>query len=94
MSNTTASSSGLGFGGALTLLFIGLKLTGYITWSWWWVLCPLWIGLAIVLGFFIIGLAILGIASLLHSKTTTRVKTSAFQKKLEEMQKKRDNIKK
>jgi hypothetical protein len=28
---------------ALALLFIALKLTGYITWSWWWVLAPLWI---------------------------------------------------
>ena len=25
---------------ALTLLFIGLKLTGYIDWSWWWVASP------------------------------------------------------
>lgn len=30
--------------GALALLFIGLKLTGYIAWSWLWVLSPLWIG--------------------------------------------------
>lgn len=28
----------------LTVLFIGLKLTGYIAWPWWWVLSPLWIG--------------------------------------------------
>ena len=27
----------------LTLLFVALKLTGYIDWSWWWVLSPLWI---------------------------------------------------
>lgn len=27
----------------LTILFIGLKLTNYINWSWWWVLSPLWI---------------------------------------------------
>ena len=27
----------------LTVLFIGLKLTNYITWSWLWVLSPLWI---------------------------------------------------
>ena len=27
----------------LTILFIGLKLTGYIHWSWLWVLAPLWI---------------------------------------------------
>jgi len=26
----------------LLLLFIGLKLTGYIEWSWWWVLAPMW----------------------------------------------------
>jgi hypothetical protein len=28
---------------ALTLLFVYLKLTGEIAWSWWWVLAPLWI---------------------------------------------------
>ena len=27
--------------GLLCILFIGLKLTGYITWSWWWVLSPI-----------------------------------------------------
>ena len=43
------SSGGIGFGGLLTILFIGLKLTGIIAWSWWWVLCPLWIPLAFVL---------------------------------------------
>ena len=36
------SGKGLGFLGALTLLFIGLRLTGFIDWSWWWVLAPLW----------------------------------------------------
>ena len=34
---------GLGFFEALTLLFIALKLTGVITWSWLWVLSPLWL---------------------------------------------------
>ena len=33
----------------LFLLFLGLKLTGYITWSWWWVTAPLWGGVALVL---------------------------------------------
>ena len=41
-----SAAGGLGFGGALTLLFVGLKLTGYIGWSWWWVLSPLWLGAA------------------------------------------------
>ena len=33
----------IGFSGLLTLIFITLKLTGYIAWSWWWVLSPVWI---------------------------------------------------
>jgi hypothetical protein len=32
---------------ALTVLFIGLKLTGYISWSWVWVLSPVWIYLLV-----------------------------------------------
>lgn len=43
-------SSSTGFLGWLTLLFIGLKLTGYISWSWWWVLSPLWGPVVVVLG--------------------------------------------
>ncbi len=43
------SSGGIGFVGALTILFIGLKLTGYITWSWLWVLSPIWITVLIVI---------------------------------------------
>lgn len=41
MSNNT-SSGGIGFLSLLVLIFIVLKLTDNIAWSWWWVLCPLW----------------------------------------------------
>lgn len=44
MSNNVSSSSasgGIGFFGGLTLLFIALKLTGFIAWSWFWVLSPI-----------------------------------------------------
>ena len=51
------NTSGVGFLGLLTLLFIGLKLTGYITWSWVWVLSPIWIPISIALA--IISLVIL-----------------------------------
>jgi membrane protein YdbS with pleckstrin-like domain len=34
------------FPALLTTLFVGLKLTGQIDWSWWWVLSPIWISLA------------------------------------------------
>lgn len=46
---TETSSSGIGLFGLLGVLFIGLKLTGYITWSWWLVLLPLYGGLAVSL---------------------------------------------
>ena len=39
--NNNNNSGGAGFVSLLTLLFIGLKLTGYITWSWWWILSPI-----------------------------------------------------
>lgn len=47
-SKTNNSSSGIGFSGLLTIVFIVLKLTNYINWSWWWVLSPIWIGLALI----------------------------------------------
>jgi hypothetical protein len=43
------TGGGIGFTGFLALLFIGLKLTGYIDWSWLWVLAPLWIPIAIMI---------------------------------------------
>lgn len=49
-SNTSSSSSGgIGFVGLLTILFITLKLMGYIAWSWWWVWSPIWIMAAVVI---------------------------------------------
>lgn len=48
MSNSSSSSSGIGFTGLLLILFITLKLWGVINWSWWWVLSPLWISVAIL----------------------------------------------
>lgn len=38
--------------GILGIVFITLKLTGYIVWPWVWVLAPFWIPFAIVLGIF------------------------------------------
>lgn len=39
---------GLGVCDVLGIVFIVLKLVGIISWSWWWVLAPFWIPLAIV----------------------------------------------
>lgn len=41
----------ISFAGLLAILFIALKLTGVIAWSWLWVLAPLWIGVAIAVLF-------------------------------------------
>jgi F0F1-type ATP synthase membrane subunit a len=57
MSNSTSSSGGMGIFGWLTILFVGLKLTGYINWSWSLVLSPIWVPFAILV-------AVLGISSL------------------------------
>lgn len=57
-SSNSTRSGGVGFTGLLTILFVGLKLTHDIDWSWWWVLSPIWIStavtvalIALVLGF-------------------------------------------
>jgi len=47
----------ISFGSILTILFIALKLTGHITWSWLWVLSPLWI--SALSGLILIGLVYL-----------------------------------
>lgn len=54
MSTTSSSGGGVGFAGLLTVLFVGLKLTGYIGWSWWWVLSPLWISASLVVAFLVV----------------------------------------
>lgn len=47
----------------LFVLFLALKLTGHIAWSWWWVFAPLWLPYAL-LGFVcFVGLIILGIVA-------------------------------
>lgn len=61
--SNNSQSGGIGLGGALLLLFIGLKLTGYINWSWWWVLSPIWIGFGVVAALLIIAAIIAAIVA-------------------------------
>ena len=49
MNNEKTTSGGIGFGSALLLTFIILKLVGVINWSWWWVLSPIWIPVVLLL---------------------------------------------
>ncbi len=46
----------------LTILFIGLKLSGYIAWSWWWVLSPILIPLGIIGSVGIIAVVLFSVA--------------------------------
>jgi len=47
--SSSSASGGIGFIGVLAIVFIVLKLCDVIDWSWWWVLAPIWIPVAIVL---------------------------------------------
>ena len=47
--NRETNGSGIGFTGLLTVAFIVLKLCKVITWSWLWVLSPLWISCIIII---------------------------------------------
>lgn len=48
MANNNTSEGGGGFCGLLTIVFIVLKLTECVDWSWWWVFSPLWIPWAVI----------------------------------------------
>lgn len=61
-------SVGPGFLGCLLLVFIVLKLCSVITWSWWWVLSPLWIPAGIAIFFFALAGILFGIGKLLEKK--------------------------
>ena len=52
------SSNGLGLGTVLFIVFLILKLTGNIDWSWWWVTSPLWMPLTL-------GIVVMGILGLI-----------------------------
>ena len=66
MSESTSSSGGVGVLGLLGVVFVTLKLTEVIDWSWWWVTAPFWGGLALSLA---LGtLAVGGMAVLLGLK--------------------------
>ena len=73
---TTTKSGGVSFAGLLFLLFLGLKLTNQIDWSWWWVTAPLWGPIALVLGFALIvifiAIIIAGVALLLGKKVNLK----------------------
>lgn len=67
-SGSNSSNGGIGFAGLLAIVFITLKLLHKITWSWVWVLSPIWISAAFAL--FI--LIVIGIVALFVSRHPRR----------------------
>lgn len=85
-SNSNSSSSGLSFSGVLFIVFLVLKLTHVIDWSWWWVTAPLWIPFCIV----ILSVILWGI----YYVKKERRSRSKLQQYLEEMKQKEQQLQK
>lgn len=59
------TTSGISLTGVLFLIFLVLKLTGLIDWSWWWVTSPLWIPIVLLFGVLVIVVIAVAVALLL-----------------------------
>ena len=60
---SSSSSSGVGIGTVCLVVFITLKCSKLVDWSWWWVLSPIWI----VAGFYVIVFLLLVLKAWLES---------------------------
>jgi MFS family permease len=72
--------NGVGLTGLLTVLFIGLiglKLTHYINWSWWWVILPIWISVILCVVCLVGFAAVMFIAALMVEAVRTLQRDSA-----------------
>ena len=59
--NNSETTSGLSILTILGLIFVTLKLTNYIDWSWWWVTSPLWIPLSLMVAIGGLGVTVMTI---------------------------------
>ena len=62
----TISIGNLSLSTVLFIVFLVLKLTGYISWSWWWVTAPLWAWPVVIFGIFVIALCLVLIGLILY----------------------------
>lgn len=65
MSKEQVRTGGFPLLGIMFLIFMTLKLTGHIAWSWWWVTAPLWGGVAVILAILVVFLVVTGFGALL-----------------------------
>ena len=74
MEKQHASVLGVGFCELLFLLCLGLKLGGWIAWSWWWVFAPLWIPVVAILLLLGVGVIYILITNPKNAKKGTKKK--------------------
>lgn len=65
---TNVSVNAFPFASVLTIVFIVLKLTGFINWSWWWVLSPIWISILVFIAFLALFLVVAFIVVLFQQR--------------------------
>lgn len=83
---TVVINKGIGPLSLLGIAFVVMKIMGYITWSWWWVLAPFWIPicLALVLLVLIIGLVLLAATNVVNAKIEVKEETVVTPKEEDE----------
>lgn len=70
---TTTVVSGMGFLDALFLVFLVLKLTKVIDWSWWWVTAPLWGQVALSVIIFVVTIIVLIVLKIIDRISDKRI---------------------
>ena len=75
---TRTGGQNMGLGATLFVVFLVLKLTGVINWSWWWVFAPLWIPLMIII-------PVILLIAIMASATNARFKASLKPKRSKEV---------
>ena len=83
--NKTTVNGGIGFTGLLTIVFIVLKLTNIIKWSWFWVLSPIWIEIALA----IVGFGIYATVVIIRSRKRKAERQRKIKESAEKMIKER-----
>ncbi len=88
MSDSRSGNGGLGVVSVLFLIFLTLKLTGHIAWSWWWVTSPLWTSAFFLVGF----VSMLVLVKIRINRRQTQKNNEILQKLDESLQKHRLHV--
>lgn len=80
-----STSNGIGLPGVLFVVFLVLKLTGNIDWSWWWVTAPIWIPILVAISIILVLIAVfIGMLSIGYTIEDLKDKFKLWKDKSEE----------